>query len=353
MSAPAIPAPLLAGLRAGTVIPALPLALDARRAFDAVHQRALVRYYVDAGVGGLAVGVHSTQFAIRDCGLYEPLLVFAAEHVDAWAARGGRQVLRIAGACGATAQAVSEAGIARRLGYHAVLLSLAALKDASEDELVAHARAVADVLPVIGFYLQPAVGGRRLSYAFWRRFADIPGVVAIKIAPFNRYGTLDVVRAVDDSDRRDEVVLYTGNDDTIITDLLSSFRFAPGRKPVRIMGGLLGHWGVWTRRAVELQRRLAEVRDAGGDIPRDLLELAPQVTDMNAALFDAANAFHGCIPGIHEVLRRQGLLAGTWCLDPHETLSPGQAEELTRVCAAYPHLTDDGFVREHLAAWLA
>ena len=353
MGASVIPSDLQLRLRAGTVIPALPLALDASRAFDPRHQRALVRYYVDAGVGGLAVGVHSTQFAIRDCGLFEPLLAFAAEQVDTWAARSGRRLLRIAGACGATPQAVAEAEIARRHGYHAVLLSLAALRDATEDELVAHARAVAGVLPVIGFYLQPAVGGRRLSYAFWRRFADIPGVVAIKIAPFNRYGTLDVVRAVDDSDRRDEVVLYTGNDDTIITDLLSTFRFAPGRRPLRIMGGLLGHWGVWTRRAVELQRRLAEVRDAGGDLPRDLLELAPQVTDMNAALFDAANGFHGCIPGIHEVLHRQGLLAGTWCLDPHETLSPGQAEELSRVCAAYPHLTDDGFVREHLATWLS
>lgn len=353
MSTPAIPAPLHARLRAGTVIPALPLALDASRAFDPVHQRALVRYYVDAGVGGLAVGVHSTQFEIRERGLFEPLLAFAAEHLDAWAARGKRQVLRIAGACGPTAQATREATIARTHGYHAVLLSLAALKDASEDQLIEHTKVVAGVLPVIGFYLQPAVGGRRLSYAFWRRFAAIPGVVAIKMAPFNRYGTIDVVRAVDDSGRRDEVVLYTGNDDTIITDLITSFRFAPDRQPLRIMGGLLGHWGVWTRRAVELQQRLAAVRDAGGDIPRDLLELAPQVTDMNAAVFDAANAFAGCIPGIHEVLRRQGLLAGTWCLDPHEQLSPGQADELTRVCAAYPHLIDDDFVRANLATWLA
>lgn len=348
-----IPAALLARLRHGTVIPALPLALDAQRRFDPVHQRALVRYYVHAGVGGLAVGVHSTQFAIREHGLLDPLLEFAAEHIAAWSARESTQVLLIAGACGPTAQALAEAALASRHGYHAVLLSLAALRDADEDALIAHASSVAEMMPVIGFYLQPAVGGRRLSYAFWRRFAAISGVIAIKIAPFNRYGTLDVVRGVEDSGRADQVTLYTGNDDTIVADLLTPFRFRDAGRDLRIRGGLLGHWGVWTRRAVELQRRLADIRDGGGDIPLDLLRLAAQVTDMNAAVFDAANGFAGCIPGIHEVLRRQGLLAGNWCLDPHETLSPGQAEELTRVCAAYPHLIDDDFVQRHLATWLS
>lgn len=349
-----IPADLHARLRAGTAIPALPLALDAERRFDARHQRALIRYYVDAGVGGLAVGVHSTQFAIRDpqVGLYEPLLAFAAEHIDAWAARDGRRLLRIAGICGKTAQAVGEAGIARRHGYHAGLLSLVAMADASEDDLIAHARAVGEVMPVVGFYLQQGVGGRVLSYDFWRRFAAIPAVVAVKIAPFNRYRTLDVVRAVIDSGRAGEVALYTGNDDTIVTDLLTAFRFGEHHQPLHIVGGLLGHWGVWTKRAVELQARLAGLRERQERLPAEILTLAAQVTDMNAVVFDAANGFRGCIPGIHEVLRRQGLLAGTWCLDPHEVLSPGQSAELDRVCRAYPHLIDNEWTSANIATWL-
>lgn len=349
-----MPADLRARLNHGTVIPALPLALDAERRFDARHQRALIRYYVDAGVGGVAVGVHSTQFAIRDPGvdLYEPLLAFAAEHIDAWGKRGDRHLIRIAGICGGTAQAVAEATTARRHGYHAGLVSLVALGDASEDDLIAHVRAIGEVIPVIGFYLQQGVGGRVLSYAFWRRFVEIPAVVAIKIAPFNRYRTLDVVRAVVDAGRSKEVVLYTGNDDTIVTDLLTTFDFGGGQPAVPIVGGLLGHWGVWTRRAVELQARLADLRRRQAPLPAEILTLAAQVTDMNAALFDAANGFHGCIPGIHEVLRRQGLLAGTWCLDPHEVLSPGQADELDRVTRAYPHLTDEAWTTENLATWL-
>lgn len=349
-----MPTELRARLNQGTVIPALPLALDAARRFDARHQRALIRYYVDAGVGGIAVGVHSTQFAIRDpdVALYEPLLAFAAEHIDAWGRRADRQFIRIAGICGGTAQAVAEASTARRHGYHAGLVSLVAMGDASEDDLIAHVRAIGEVIPVIGFYLQQGVGGRVLSYAFWRRFVEIPAVVAIKIAPFNRYRTLDVVRAVVDAGRSKEVVLYTGNDDTIVTDLLTTFDFGCGQPRVSIVGGLLGHWGVWTRRAVELQARLADVRGRQASLPADMLTLAAQVTDMNAAVFDAANGFHGCIPGIHEVLRRQGLLAGTWCLDPHEVLSPGQAAELDRVSLAYPHLTDDVWIAANLATWL-
>lgn len=349
-----IPTDLLARLRAGTAIPALPLALDAARAFDPVHQRAVIRYYVDAGVGGLAVGVHSTQFAIRDpaIGLYEPLLAFAAEHIDAWGTRGGRKLLKIAGLCGRTAQAVGEATIAKRLGYHAGLLSLVAMGEASDDALISHVKAVGEVMPVVGFYLQQSVGGRVLPYSFWRRFAEIPSVIAIKIAPFNRYRTLDVVRAVMDSGRAHEITLYTGNDDTIVTDLLSEFNFGNHTKSLRIVGGLLGHWGVWTKCAVELHARLAEIRNRQGPLPADILTLAAQVTDMNAAVFDSANAFHGCIPGIHEVLRRQGLLAGTWCLDAHEVLSPGQAEELDRVTKAYPHLVDSEWTKTHLASWL-
>jgi dihydrodipicolinate synthase/N-acetylneuraminate lyase len=324
-------------LMAGLVIPAHPLALTSARKLDERRQRALTRYYVAAGAGGVAVGVHTTQFAIRDTGLIEPVLALAAEESKA--------VLRIAGACGPTAQAVKEAELAARLNYHAVLLSLAALKTASADELIAHVRAVASVMPVFGFYLQPAVGGRILPYSFWRRFAEIENVAAIKMAPFNRYQTLDVVRAVAESGRGAEIALYTGNDDNILADLATSFEF-PGCAPVRIAGGLLGQWAVWTKRAVELLA-LAKSGDAA-----EMLRLNVHLTDANAALFDAANNFHGCIAGIHEVLRRQGLLEGIWCLDPREGLSPGQAEEIDRVTSMYPHLTDDTFVKEHLDEWL-
>ena len=340
-------------LQRGVVIPASPLALTAERKFDERRQRALWRYYVAAGAGGIAVGVHTTQFAIRDpgVGLFRPVLELAAEEIRAANARRDEPVLAIAGACGRTEQAVGEATLARELGYDAVLLSLAALADAGDDELIAHCRTVAEIIPLVGFYLQPAVGGRVLGSAFWRRFAEIAHVVAIKMAPFNRYYTIDVVRAVIEAGRGD-IALYTGNDDNIVIDLLTPYRFpGPGGRPVerRIVGGLLGHWAVWTRRAVEL---LARCRAAGPEAEPELLRLNVEVTDANAALFDAANGFAGCIAGVHEVLRRQGLLAGTWCLDPRETLSPSQAEEIARVCAAYPHLTDDDFVREHLDEWL-
>lgn len=329
-------------LRRGLAIPAHPLALDAQRRLDERRQRALTRYYLAAGAGGLAVGVHTTQFAIRDprVGLLEPVLALAAEEM----ARAARPIVRIAGICGETRQAVAEAETIRRLGYHAGLLSLAALPAATEDELIAHCRAVADVIPVVGFYLQSSVGGRVLPYAFWRRFAEIENVVAIKIAPFNRYQTLDVVRAVIDAGR-DNVALYTGNDDSIVADFVTPFRCAG--KERRIVGGLLGHWSVWTQRAVALLERLR-----GADASPDLLRLGMEVTDCNAAFFDAANGFRGCIAGLHEVLHRQGLLAGTWCLDPAESLSRGQAAEIERVRHAYPHLNDDEFVARHREEWL-
>ncbi|MBI4903877.1 MAG: dihydrodipicolinate synthase family protein [Acidobacteria bacterium] len=323
-------------LAKGLVIPAHPLALTSERKLDERRQRALTRYYVAAGAGGVAVAVHTTQFAIRDCGLLEPVLSLAAEEL--------KEVLKIAGACGPTSQAVAEAELAARLGYDAVLLSLAALKTASIDDMIAHARAVSEVLPVVGFYLQPAVGGRLLPYDFWRRFCEIDNVVAIKMAPFNRYQTLDVVRAVAASGRAQEIALYTGNDDNILVDLITPFRVEG--TTVRIVGGLLGQWAVWTRRAVELLRRIQL-----GYI-NDMLALNVQLTDANSALFDVANQFHGCIAGIHEVLRRQGFLGGIWCLDEHESLSAGQAEEIDRVCASYPHLTDDEFVKENLDSWL-
>jgi dihydrodipicolinate synthase/N-acetylneuraminate lyase len=310
--------------------------LNAQRKLDERRQRALTRYYVAAGSGGVAVGVHTTQFAIRDCGLYEPVLALAAEEAAG--------VIRIAGVCGPTPQAVRETGIAAGLGYDAVLLSLSALRDATLDELIAHSKAVAEILPVFGFYLQPAVGGRLLPYGFWRRFVEIGNVVAIKIAPFNRYQTLDVVRAVAASGRAAEIALYTGNDDNIIADLITPFRVEG--QTLRISGGLLGQWAVWTRRAVEIVQCLT-LHPA-----EELLALNAQLTDANSALFDAANHFHGCIAGIHEVLRRQGLLEGIWCLDPGEGLSPGQREEIDRVMLAYPNLSDDEFVSAHRDEWL-
>jgi dihydrodipicolinate synthase/N-acetylneuraminate lyase len=345
----------LEALRSGTVIPAHPLALDANGRLDERRQRALTRYYVAAGAGGVAVGVHTTQFAIRDphVGLFEPVLSIAREELDRADARRDSPLVRIGGICGSTDQAVREAGLLARLGYHAGLLSLAALADADDAALIAHCERVAACIPLVGFYLQPSVGGRVLSYAFWRRFAEIPAVVAIKIAPFNRYHTLDVVRAVIDAGR-DDIALYTGNDDTIVSDLVTSYPFRRNGAVVerRIVGGLLGHWAVWTRSAVTLLREChAVARD--GNVPASLLQRGVETTDANAAFFDAAHAFAGCIAGIQEVLHRQQLLASTRCLDPREKLSVGQAAEIDRVCRAYPHLADDEFVASSLEEWLS
>lgn len=331
----------------GAVIPAHPLALTQRRTLDERRQRALSRYYLHAGAGGIAVGVHTTQFGIRDpaVGLFEPVLALAMDEMRSFERATGKCLLRIGGICGRTMLAVREAELLSRLGYDAGLLSLAAMKDSTEDELIAHCTAVALVHPVIGFYLQSAVGGRNLSYAFWRRFAEIPNVVAIKVAPFNRYDTLNVLRAVGESGRA--IPIYTGNDDNIVLDLITPYPAGRGEK--RMVGGLLGHWAVWTKKAVSL---LAECGAAGSSIPDALLRRSVEVTDCNAAFFDAAHGFAGCIAGLHEVLRRQGLLEGTWCLDPDEGLSPGQAEEIDRVYKAYPHLNDDCFVKENLDCWL-
>ena len=344
-------------LREGVLIPAHPLALDRSRKLDERRQRALTRYYIDAGAGGLAVGVHTTQFAIREkkVGLLRPVLELAAETVAERKKAVAGSLALVAGVCGPTRQAVEEAQLARELGYHAGLLSLAALQRASVPELIQHARAVAEVLPVFGFYLQPTVGGRELPYEFWRRFCEIEGVVAIKIAPFDRYRTLDVVRAVIDSGRGAEIALYTGNDDNILVDLVTRFRLSGEAAPLpsRIVGGLLGHWAVWTRRSVEHFREARRIANRDLPVPQQYLELAQQVTDANGALFDAANGYAGCIAGLHEVLRRQGLLEGVWLLDPDEGLSPWQIEEIDRVYRAYPHLNDDPFVAQRLDAWLA
>jgi hypothetical protein len=325
-------------LQRGLVIPACPLALNASRKLDERRQRALLRYYAAAGAGGVAVGVHTTQFAIRDPahGLFRPVVQLAAEELACLDAGRRVPLVRIGGICGGTTQARDEAALLRELGYHAGLLSLAAMRDAREEELITHCRAVADVLPVIGFYLQPAVGGRVLPFAFWRRFVEIDNVVAVKVAPFNRYQTLEVVRAVAEAGR-DDIALYTGNDDQIVLDLLTPYRFNAAGRAVecRIVGGLLGHWAVWTQKAVELLEECHRVVQSGGPIPTELLRRANEVT-----------------AGLHEVLRRQALFEGLWCLDPCEGLSPGQREEINRVCAAYPHLNDDAFVAAHRDQWL-
>jgi dihydrodipicolinate synthase/N-acetylneuraminate lyase len=344
-------------LAAGLAIPAHPLALTAARKLDERSQRALARYYLEAGAGGIAVGVHTTQFAIRSPAhaLYRPVLSIAAEEMAGFEKRQGRRVVKIAGAIGPTAQAVGEAETARGLGYDAVLLSLGWAKGRTPAELAAHCREVSKVLPLFGFYLQQAAGGIPLGTAFWRMFLEIENVAAIKVAPFNRYQTIDVARALAESGRNGEVILYTGNDDAILSDLLTPFRFPVGGKfvEVRYQGGLLGHWAVGTRAAVRLLERIMPIARSAGAVPADLMAIAAQVTDANAAFFDAANGFAGCIAGINEVLARQGLLQGRWCLDPAEDLSPGQAEEIDRVCRAYPWLSDADFIRENRDRWLS
>ncbi|MHA6484170.1 dihydrodipicolinate synthase family protein [Paenibacillus sp. strain BS8-2] len=354
MAANTLSQELKQALHDGLVIPAHPLALDENRKLDEKYQRALSRYYMASGAGGIAVGVHSTQFEIREPqhNLFETVLRMAAEEVDK--AKLDRPFIKVAGVCGPTEQAVSEANLALSLGYDAALLSMGGLKDWSEADILKRTERIAEIMPVIGFYLQPSVGGRIFSYEFWRAFAEIPNIVAIKMAPFNRYQTIDVVRAVCASSRRDEIALYTGNDDNIVTDLLTTYRFKIDGEIVEkgIIGGLLGHWAVWTNKAVELLEEIKTARKEG-TISSEWLTRNIEVTDSNAAFFDPAHHFEGCIPGIHEVLRRQGLLRGTWCLNPDEKLSPGQSEEIDRVYDQYPHLHDDEFVKANLEKWLA
>lgn len=349
-----LPGEMLDLLHAGTVIPALPLALDKNRRLDERRQRALIRYYLDAGAGGVAVGVHTTQFEIRlpHHNLYVPLLELACEELDRYESATGKPLVRIAGAIGRTPQAAAEAELALKNRFHAVLLSVAAFSNASNEEILEHCRTIARIIPLVGFYLQPAVGGRRLDASFWREFARIDNVIAIKIAPFNRYQTIDVIRGVADAGKAGEIALYTGNDDNILVDLVSEYRIPVEGHEARLQmsGGLLGHWAVWTKKAVELLEKVHH-RQLPSNM-RETLALANQITDANAAFFDVANNFAGCIPGIHEVLRRQGLLEGIWTLNENETLSPGQKEEIDRVYAAYPHLNDDAFVAENLERWL-
>lgn len=355
MKSDEIPADVLRSLHKGVVIPALPLALNSNRKLDVRRQRALIRYYLDAGAGGVAVAVHTTQFAIRqpEVDLYKPLLEIANEEFNKFSSESNKPVMRVAGVIGKTGQAIKEAQLAKRCGFNAVLLSVAAFRDSSNEEIIDHCKAVAEIMPVIGFYLQPAVGGRKLNVDFWREFAEIENVIAIKMAPFNRYQTFDVVRGVIESGRADEIALYTGNDDNILVDLLSAYKIPYGKSVIckRIVGGLLGHWAVWTHSAVKL---LNSVHN--GDFDKDVqraLTLANKITDSNAAFFDSANNFAGCIVGLHEVLRRQGLLEGLWTLDKSEVMSPGQKEEIDRVYAAYPDLNDDAFIEQNIDRWLS
>lgn len=354
MSGKCLSPELTQALHEGLVIPAHPLALDENRRLDERYQRALTRYYIASGAGGMAVGVHTTQFEIRNKGidLYEPVLRMAAEEVAK--AKLDRPFIQVAGICGPTEQAAAEARLAVQLGYDAGLLSMGGLNDWSEAEILNRTREIAEIIPVIGFYLQPSVGGKIFSYEFWREFAEIPGIIAIKMAPFNRYQTIDVVRAVCESSRRDHIALYTGNDDNIVNDLLTTYRFKVDGQIVEkpIVGGLLGHWAVWTEKAVKLLEQIKQVR-SNDMISKQWLTTNIEVTDTNAAFFDPAHQFAGCIAGIHEVLHRQGLLKGIWCLNPQETLSPGQAKEIDRVYRDYPHLNDDEFIKAHLQAWLA
>lgn len=342
---------VLSAVRRGVAIPAQVLALNEDRTFAPKYQRALCRYFIDCGVGGIAVGVHSTQFAIRDpkIGLFKPVLQQTSGFIDEWCSRQGKKILKVGGVCGRTEQAVSEAVFESENGYDAALLSLAEFKDDTVETMLDHCREVAKIMPLIGFYLQPSVGGRILPFEFWKKFVQIENVLAIKMAPFNRYCTLDVVRALAESGR-DDITLYTGNDDNLLIDLLSEYDVS-GKK-LRIKGGLLGHWSCWTKKAVDLLNELHTLIDSGAPIPAELLTRAIQITDANAAFFDAAHHFAGCIPGLHEVLRRQGLLPGIWCLDQNEVLSPGQMEEITRVHDAYPDLNDDEFVAANLSKWM-
>ncbi|MHA7111841.1 dihydrodipicolinate synthase family protein [Sunxiuqinia elliptica] len=348
-----LPKEIIDILNQGTVIPALPLALNKDRELDVERQRLLMRYYLNAGAGGVAVAVHTTQFEIRlpKFNLFESVLEIAQEEFNRFVKRTQKPIIRLAGVIGNTQQAVCEAQTAKKYGYHAVLLSVAAFKEASNEEIIKHCRAVAAEMPVVGFYLQPAVGGRKLDVDFWREFARIDNVIAIKMAPFNRYQTLDVVRGVAESGRSYEIALYTGNDDNILVDLLSEYQTVVGDQVIRkrVVGGLLGHWAVWTHSAVQLLEKVHSGQ-LNGDMA-SALALANQITDCNAAFFDVANNFQGCITGIHEVLRRQGLLEGIWTLNENEALSPGQKEEIDRVYEAYPHLNDDAFVKSHLESW--
>lgn len=301
------------------------------------------------------MGVHTTQFAIRKKGLYEPVLRLAVDTVSDLRAR--RPIIKVAGVSGTPEQAVAEAQLAADLGYDLALVIPGGSK--TEDELLEKVRLVSSVIPVFGFYLQPAVGGMPLSFKFWRILSDIEGVAAIKIAPFDRYRTFDVMRGVLMSERCSEIALYTGNDDNIVADLFASLSAVVGgeKREVRFVGGLLGQWAVWTRRAVSTLAMVKRARK-GGLVPaemRELFEEAGEMTEANAVIFDATNDFKGSIAGIGEVLRRQGLTANSKTLESRDSLSPGQSREIEEMLIRHPslHTEDDEMIRQRLDQWLA
>jgi dihydrodipicolinate synthase/N-acetylneuraminate lyase len=341
----------------GTIIPSIPLALNERRRYDEKRERALIRYYIDAGAGGIAAGAYITQFEIRspEYNLFEQVMRSVSRIIDEHSARRNKKIVKIGGICGRSSQALKEADFLRENGFHAGLLSMSSFAEDPLDEMIAHVRRVAEILPVFGFYLSPAAGGRILSFQFWRRLAEIDNIAGIKIAPFNRHQTIDVIRAICDAGRENDIPLYTGNEDSIITDLLTEYRIVSRgqEKRLRIKGSLLGQWSIWTQKAVELHKRCLDISQKALPAPQELLTLAAELTDANAAIFDAAHRFAGCIPGIHDVLRRQGFFEGIRCLKSSETLSPGQAAEIDRVYASYPHLRDDDFVKARLPEWFA
>lgn len=343
-------------IKEGIAIPASPLALTKDKEMDVQSLKAIYRYYIDAGAKGIAVGVHSTQFEIRDpeFNLFRPLLKLAIDEMKAIEKKKNMTIVKVGGVCGKTAQALEESKYLAELGYDAALLSLAALNEETEDEIIEHCRKVAANMPIIGFYLQTSIGGRMLPYSFWKKFAQIENVIAIKVASFNRYQTIDVVRAVLDSGNEDRITLYTGNDDNIINDLMTPYQVKVNGelKTVHFQGGLLGQFCVWTKKAVEVLEEIKKIRTSSDTIKAQWLTKNVEYTDANGAVFDVVNRFAGCISGINEVLRQQGLMKYSHCLCEHEQLSPGQLDELNRVRKAYPWLIDDDFVKEHLEEWL-
>ncbi len=342
---------ILEDLRKGVFIPAHPLALTKERKLDEKRQKALTKYYIESGVGGIAVGVHTTQFEIHNpkIGLYKPVLQLAIETVKEYKLEN--KIIKVAGICGNTEQAIKEAEIAKGLGYDAGLLNLGTFIDEKDDDiLIEHAKEVSHIIPVFGFYLQPATGGRELSFSFWCKFFQIDNVIAVKVAPFDRYRTIDVIKAIAQTKREKDIAVYTGNDDNIIIDLITPFKF--NNKIIRIVGGLLGHWAFWTKRSVDIFNEIKEIIKENSPIPQEILTLSAAITDVNSAVFDANNKFSGCIPGINEILRRSGLLEGNWCINQDITLSPGQKEEIDRIFKCYPYLRDDEFVKKNINRWI-
>ena len=338
-------------LKEGIVIPAHPLALDKNRKLDEKRQRGLTEYYLNAGAGGVAIGVHTTQFEIHNekVGFLKPVLEMGAEVIGDFEKEHKKKIVKIAGVCGDTNQALREAELAVEMGYDAGLLKLGSFQGKGIDEIINHCKKVSEIIPVFGFYLNPEIGGIELPFEFWCKFLEIENIAAIKVAPFDRYKTLDVIRAISETGRFD-VSLYTGNDDSIISDLISIYKTETAE--IKFSGGLLGHWAFWTKKAVEYFEEIKKIMKNKEPVSPKILKLAMEVTDVNSAVFDAKNNFSGCIPGINYMLVKRGLLEGEWCIDPSVSLSPWQKGEIDRVWESYPHLRDDDFIHGNIERWL-